>query len=68
MPLNTALKFACIESGKKQFRIAAEVGLPESTFSKIVNGHLEATADQKRAIAKAVRRPVAHLFPEAVAS
>lgn len=68
MPMNLALKFALIESGKKQIVVANEIGIDESTLSKIVNGHMDASDDVKRSLAKVLRKKVDQLFPEAVAS
>lgn len=63
MGMNLALRFAIVESGKRQIVIAAKAGIAEPTLSKIVNGHLEPTDLQKRAIAKVLRRPISSLFP-----
>lgn len=68
MAMNTALKIAFIQSGKRQIVAAAELAMDETRLSKIVNGHLEATPDEKKAIAKLLKRPVHQLFSEAIAS
>lgn len=74
MPRNTALKSAFFERGLKQIEVAAVlrkkglVEMSEPRLSKIVNGHEEATPDEKKAIARLLRRPVAQLFSEAVIS
>lgn len=67
MALNTALKVAFIESKRKQIEVAAEVGMDESKLSKIVNGHIEPTDDEKAAIATALGKPKDQLFPEVAA-
>lgn len=67
MPINTALKVAFIEAGRRQIEVAGDIGMDESKLSKIVNGHLEPTLEEAKAIAKALRRPVDHLFPEVAA-
>jgi len=67
MALNTALKLAILTSGKTQTTIAREIDITESRLSRIVHGHEEATDDEKKLIAKAVRRPKAELFQETAA-
>jgi hypothetical protein len=69
MALNTALKVAFIERGIRQVVVAAKLRqqglvIDDTRLSKIVNGHLEATPEEKRALAKVLRRPVTYLFPE----
>lgn len=70
MAFNLALKVAIIESRKSQTVIAAKAGIHESRFSKIVHGHLPASEDEQKTIARVLRRNVAELFPpsEAMAS
>jgi DNA-binding transcriptional regulator YdaS (Cro superfamily) len=63
MPLNIALKIAFL--GKRQVVIAKKLGIHESRLSQIVNGHREASLEEKRAIARELRQPIAHLFPAA---
>ena len=68
---NAELKVAIMRSGETQRGIAFAVGIPEMRMSEIVHGHRAATPAQQKAIAKALRKPVADLFPatdEAVAS
>lgn len=67
MAMNIALKVAFMETGTRQIAAASKLGIDEPRLSKIVNGHVEATEDEKRAIAKLLRRPVQQLFPQAVA-
>ena len=70
MAYNTALKLAMIERRVRQITVAHRAGIHESRFSKIVNGHDQARADEKAAIARVLRKPVDQLFPpeqEAVA-
>lgn len=67
MALNVALKVAIIEAGWVQIELANKLGIHESTFSKIVNGHLEPSDEQKQAIARVLGRTVDQLFPEVAA-
>lgn len=67
MALNMTLKLAIVGSGKSQVDIAKAASIHESKLSKIVHGYREPSDDEKKAIAKALRRPVAHLFPEVAA-
>ena len=64
MAFNLALKVALIESRKKQIDVAQRAGIHETKFSKIVNGYRVPSADEKRAIARILRRPIQELFPE----
>jgi transcriptional regulator with XRE-family HTH domain len=68
MAFNITLKIAIVESGKSQIDIAKATAIHESKLSRIVRGHDEPSLEEKKAIAKALRRPVDHLFPEALAS
>lgn len=59
---NVALAQAIEDSGWKQFRIAEKAGLTEQRLSQIKAGRTEPTADEQRAIAKVLQRPVSQLF------
>lgn len=68
MAMNTALKFAIIESRMTQIglakRLSAKVpNMNEPRLSKIVNGHIDPTDDEKHWIAKLLKRPIDQLFP-----
>lgn len=65
--MNTALKMAILERGTTQQAIAKAVGLSEPQMSRIVREHDEPTEDQKKAIAKVLRRKVHELFTEVAA-
>jgi DNA-binding XRE family transcriptional regulator len=70
MAPNTTLKTFLFARGITQLTVAQKAGIHEPRMSKIIRGHVEATAEEKKAIAKALRQPVDHLFPpstEAVA-
>lgn len=62
---NLALKHAIVESRKRQATIAAKAGIHKTRFSKIVNGHLPANEDERKRIARILRRPVVEIFGEA---
>jgi transcriptional regulator with XRE-family HTH domain len=68
MPMNIALKIAIVESTRPAADIAEEAGLHESKLSKIVNGRREPSKAERAAIARALKRKPAELFPEAIAS
>lgn len=63
MALNIALKIAFIESGVSQIRAAAQLGIDHTKLSRIIHGHTEASAEEKRVIAKFLKRKVDQLFP-----
>lgn len=60
----TALQTAIFNSGQRQIVIAKKAEIHEPRLSKIANGHVEATDDEKRRIARALRLPVSDLFPD----
>lgn len=68
MAPNTTLKMVLFDNGITQLTIAQKTGIPESRVSKIVRGHIAASDTERKLIAKALRKPVAELFPLAVAS
>jgi transcriptional regulator with XRE-family HTH domain len=59
----TPLKLAIVASGRPQKTIAAEIGIDEARFSRIVNG-LHADEATRQAIADALDRQVDDLFPD----
>lgn len=64
----TALRLAILHSGQRQYVIARKAGIHESRFSRLVNGQLQASDEERRRLARVLRRPVPELFPEALAS
>ena len=69
MAINPQLKLAIFESGDPQVVIAKRAGVDETRLSRIIRGHVEATASERKALARALRLPVDDLFPtEALAS
>ena len=68
MAPNTALKTALFASETTQLTISQKTGIQEARLSKIVRGHVEPSDTERKLIARALRKPVADLFPLAVAS
>lgn len=69
MPKNLALKVAIVQSGRSQIQVAKDASLPESRLSRIINGHDVASAAERRALARILKRKADELFPdEALAS
>lgn len=64
MTYNVALKVAIIQSKFRQIDVAAKAGINNSKFSHIILGRAEPTIDEKKAIAKVLKRPIADLFPD----
>jgi transcriptional regulator with XRE-family HTH domain len=62
MAPNTALKTALFASGTTQLHVCQKTGIHESRLSKIVRGHSDPSDEEKRLIAKALRKPVDQLF------
>ena len=67
MPVISPLRRAIFESQRPQRHIAAEAGISESHFSRIVNGLRCDDATQHR-IASALNREVDELWPADVAA
>jgi len=61
---NTPLKLAIVASGKTQRDIAALAQLGEVRLSAIITGRIVPSPEEKRAIAKALRRPQGELFTD----
>jgi hypothetical protein len=67
----TALKLAIYERYPSQRAFLADLEngkqsleLSESRLSKLITGHLEATAEERRIFAWRLQRSIAELFPE----
>jgi transcriptional regulator with XRE-family HTH domain len=60
--MNYNLKFTIIKSGKNQILIARQAEIQESRLSKIVNGYVEPTVEEKKRIAKVLECTVEFLF------
>lgn len=58
------LKRAILESGLKQAFIARQIGLDDTTLSKKLHGYRPMTDNEKRSIAKLLRKNVCDLFPQ----
>lgn len=63
MPKNRALINAILDREKTHIVIAKRAGIHQTRFSRIVNGHDEPSEDEKKALARVLRRPVDDLFP-----
>lgn len=62
----SALRTALFNSGQKQIEIAKKADIHETRLSKIARGHVEATPDERKALARVLRKPVDELFPGSV--
>lgn len=67
MAPNNDLKMAIFKSGKTQWDIAERAGMHETRLSKIVRGRMQPNGDEKKALAKALKKTVHDLFPEEAA-
>jgi hypothetical protein len=68
MANNALLKMAIFNSGKLQLVVAKKARIHETRLSKIVRGHVDATEDERRALARVLRKRVADLFPASAAA
>lgn len=60
--MNMALKVAIIQRGHTQREVARRAGLSELRLSQLVTGRFLPTAEERRAIAKALRCRQSELF------
>lgn len=65
-PLNVALKYAIVLSGKYQDEVARDADVPSPLLSHAIYGRRTLTADQRARVAQALNRREAELFPEAL--
>ena len=68
MAKNLLLKHAITDSELSQVAIARAAKIHETKLSQIVNGWRVPSDDERKAIAKALRRKVSDVFPLAEAS
>jgi transcriptional regulator with XRE-family HTH domain len=68
MPQPSPLKRAIFNSGKRQIEIARKAGIHESRLSKLANGYVDPTDDEKKSLSRVLHAPPDELFPEAIAS
>lgn len=66
-PMNVALKVAIVESRKTSRRVAHLARIGEVRLSAIVNGRIEPSEDERRILAKVLKRQPSELFPESQA-
>ena len=62
--MNTKFKLAIMEAGLSQRDLAKETGIHESLISMAVRGRYVFDGDQKRKIAKELRRPISQIFAD----
>ncbi len=55
-------------SGLKQYEVAEIAGIGNPLLSNIVTGRVVPSDEEKKSIAKALKKPIGELFPEAMAS
>ncbi len=56
------IKWALLETGRRQVEVARAAGLSEARMSKITNGWLEPRPEERERIAAALGRPADELF------
>lgn len=61
--MNKALKIAIIEADTTQAEVAKRAGLQRPKLSNIIHEYDAPTPEQKKAIAKILKRKVEDLFP-----
>ncbi len=66
--MNKALRIAIIESDLKQYEVARKIGVGEARMSGFVRGRFEPTKDEKKLLARVLKRPIHELFEEAVSA
>jgi len=63
IPINLTLKTAIVQSGLSQRAVARRAGIGEVQLSAFIHGKRQLSDDEKRKIARALRRPQSDLFP-----
>jgi hypothetical protein len=63
--MNKALRIAIVERGLKQYAVARKVGVGEARFSGFVHERFEPTDDEKKSIARVLRKGVEEIWPSA---
>lgn len=61
---NTALKIAILETGGRQYELAARAMLSETRLSRIACGRAAPSLEERRRIAGCLGVPESDLFPE----
>jgi transcriptional regulator with XRE-family HTH domain len=62
--MNFALKLAFLKRGVRQIQAAHAIGMDPSKLSKAINGWVQPTAEERKAIADYLGRPENELFPD----
>ncbi len=62
--MNFKLKMKILESKKSQLALAKEIGIPDSFFSKVVNGWITPTVGIQKKIAKALGCNISAIFSQ----
>jgi len=60
---NQNLKIAIIQTGRRAYEIERQLGFWPSQLSKLIAGITEPTNEERAAIAQALNKTVAELFP-----
>lgn len=63
MTKNLHLRIAILETGRRERELAKRAGMSQTKFSNIKRGYSEPTEDDKKALARVLKRTVAELFP-----
>ena len=56
------LKMAILNSGRHQYEVAHDAGIPETRLSRIILGRVDPSAEERRCIARALRATERDLF------
>jgi len=64
--MNLALKIAILQTGKRQYEVAKELGWMDSKISRILNGSYTATEEEMKKIAILLNKSVEDLFSDGI--
>jgi len=62
--MNKHLKISILDYREPAWRVAKQIGIPDSKLSKIVNGYILPTEEEMNRLAQVLGREPEELFPE----
>lgn len=63
--MQRTLKMQLLGRAEPQYAVAAQVGMSETRLSRIVQGRVEPTPEERKRLSEALGVPEAELFPSA---
>lgn len=63
MKMNTALKIALIQYSEPAYKVAEQMGIHETTLTKIIRERRVPSVEEKKKLSKILGKPINELFP-----